>query len=146
MPEIIVKDKDLYDFWEKWKKANTKYGEICPGYSLPFPDPILKKLATMIDSSLIVNHSTDKAYDFEDNIEMKSSSQKYGATPFKKSQSNCNRILFFRVINNTIEYYDIAHTSFLNEINTAAKNGKSITLMKYIKKYSIVPSTVIIQK
>lgn len=147
MSKTIIIDSDLFEFWKIWKKANTKYSKMCPGNTLSFPDPICKIIASKIDSSLIENHSSDKSYDFKGNIEMKSSCKPKGVTPFQNSQSNCSRIIFFRIINDKIEYYNITDEKCLNNINTDIKNGKkNITLINYITDYNIKHSDIIIKK
>ncbi len=146
MAKFDIKNKDIFEFWQSWKTANVKYDIICPGNTLSFPDPICKKIAVLIDSTLIENHSSDKSYDFQGNIEMKSSSKNRGATPFHKSQSNCSRVIFFRIINNKIEYYNITDATALSKINTAAQNGENIILMNYIEKYNIGYTEINIKK
>ena len=143
MNKFYIKDANLFNFWNSWKKANRNYKAVFPENRLQFPEPLTKFIAEKIDSSLISTNKNADPYDFKGNIEVKSSAKRRGVTPFKKTQNECKRILFFLIINDVIEYYDINDESILKNINDDIDSGKynSIILENYI---SCIPKTIII--
>lgn len=144
MRDLPIKNTELYEFWNSWKTANTKYQSMCPGNHLHFPEPLFKVIAKMIDPSL--TEEGKNSYDFDGNIEVKSSTTKKGVTPFKSTQSNCKRILFFRIVDEKMEYYDITDKDKLKRINNEIRNSKNgnITLANYTD--AIEPQIIVIEK
>lgn len=116
--EPKINKQDLASFLSSWKKTNELYQQICPNNSIGFPEPLQKKIViAFFDPDLSEGKGS---YDFTDkknkNIEMKSSTRENGGcTPFKFSQSECDRIIYFEV-DDIITIYEL-NKNKVKEVN-----------------------------
>ena len=76
--------------------------------------------------------SPSSSYDFDGNVEMKSSTKQWGgSTPFSVNQNNCSRIIYLEITNH-FDVYEIAFTE-VNNINAAVRKGNTnISLKNYL--------------
>lgn len=124
--------RQLKSFLSAWNKANKIYKTSFNKNRLMFPEPLQKEIVmTWYDKSLTLSNSS--AYDFRDNIEIKSSTRfGGGCTPFKSSQNDCSRIIYLEIGTN-IDVYEI-NSSDVQTINGLISSGKlNITLANYRK-------------
>lgn len=124
--------KELKSFLSAWNKYNELYQKYCNKNRVPFPEPLQKEIVkTFYDKRLIV--SNDSSYDFQDNIELKSSTQPGGGcTPFKDTQSDCSRIIYLE-IGAHIDVYEISQADVKNINASVANKNVNITLSNYKK-------------
>lgn len=100
-----------------WSKLNDYYFNNFDKRHLQFPEPILKEL---IKDKFGLKESSDKSYDFDGNIELKSSTKENGNTPFKFSQSQCKRIIYCEIVNGFVNVYELSDKD-VSEINLNVK-------------------------
>lgn len=124
--------KELKSFLSAWNKYNKLYQKHCKKNRVPFPEPLQKEIVkAFYDKKLVV--SNNSSYDFQGNIELKSSTQPGGGcTPFKETQSACSRIIYLEIGAN-IDVYEINQVD-VKSINALVANGNlNITLSNYKK-------------
>ena len=124
--------KELKTFLSAWNKYNELYQKYCNKNRVPFPEPLQKEIVkTFYDKNLVV--SDNSSYDFQGNIELKSSTQPGGGcTPFKKTQSACSRIIYLEIGKN-IDVYEISPTDVKIINASVANKNVNITLSNYKK-------------
>ena len=125
--------RQIKKFFYKWKKLNKIYQKHFSGSHLDFPDIVQKQIILeFYDKNLRL--SSCKTYDFDGNIELKSSTDiSHGCTPFSLNQNSCSRIIYMHITEN-IDVYEISQNDVKN-INSLITQGKiNITLKDYIHK------------
>ncbi len=124
--------KQFKSFLTAWNKANNIYQISFHKNRLMFPEPLQKEIVmSLYDKSLVL--SNNSAYDFQGNIELKSTTKfGGGCTPFKLSQNACSRIIYLEIGTN-IDVYEIDPVD-VQTINRLIHGGQlNITLAKYTK-------------
>lgn len=122
--------RELKSFLLAWNKANVLYKTYFPNNRLMFPEPLQKDIVmTLYDKSLLL--SNNSSYDFQKNIELKSSTKfGGGCTPFKSIQNACSRIIYIEIGTN-FDVYEIDQAD-VQTINNLVLNGETnITLSNY---------------
>ena len=132
---------ELKVFLRAWLKANKLYGKYFNRNHIHFPEPLQKHiLMSLYDTSLKLAPPLS-SYDFDGNVEMKSSTkQGGGCTPFSINQNNCLRIIYLEITNH-FDVYEIDPTE-VTKINASVQNSNTnISLKNYLsnaKKKRIV--------
>lgn len=105
LKRIIPKDK-VIDFNANWDKTSKAYKSIFPKRHIAYPDSIQKwVIINFFDPSL---KPGKKPYDFEGNIELKSTTTKNGQSHFSKTQKDCKRIIHFSIVDNQIKIVELS--------------------------------------
>lgn len=129
--------RELKSFLSAWNRLKEHYKKISPKNRLMFPEPLQKDiLMTFYDKSLVPLKNT--SYDFQGNIELKSSTKiGGGCTPFKQTQNACCRIIYVEIGTN-IDVFEIDQAD-VQAINNKVSNGQTnITLSKYKKNAKFI--------
>lgn len=122
--------RELKTFLSAWNKCNKIYQKCFISNRLSFPEPLQKEIIKCYyDKSLVI--SNNSSYDFQGNIELKSSTRfGGGCTPFKSTQNACSRIIYVE-IGDHINVYEINQVD-VQTINNLVSNGQlNITLANY---------------
>lgn len=122
--------RELKSFLSAWNRLKKYYKKISPKNRLVFPEPLQKDIVmTFYDKNLVLLKNS--SYDFQDNIELKSSTKiGGGCTPFKPTQNACTRIIYIEIGTN-FDVFEIDQAD-VQSINKLVSNGKTnITLSKY---------------
>lgn len=132
MKSVFMTKRELKIFLSVWNKYNKLYQKYCNKNRVPFPEPLQKEIVKKFyDKSLII--SNNSSYDFQGNIELKSSTSfGGGCTPFQSTQSACSRIIYIE-IGVHFDVYEISSVD-VQKINAlVAKGFLNITLSNYKK-------------
>ena len=103
------------------------------GGRLSFPEPLQKEIVmSFFDKTL--KKACSSPYDFQGNIELKSSTlHNGGCTPFKKTQNQCSRIIYME-IGTAIDVFELSSLdvqAINNTISSSASHQTNITLSQY---------------
>lgn len=103
-----------------WSITNDYYYKNFKKHHLIFPEPILKEL---IKNKFAFTTNNTGSYDFDNNIELKSSTTKNGNTPFKFTECDCKTIIYCEIIDGSIEIYKLSNKN-VSKINKSIKEAK----------------------
>lgn len=128
--------RELRLFLSAWNKMNSIYQTYFPCNRIAFPEPLQKEIVMKLyDKKLKL--SKGSPYDFQNKVELKSSTKiGGGCTPFKSTQNACSRIIYLEISANIIVYeIDKAEVQTIN--NLVSSGTLNISLNNYTQRAKV---------